>query len=273
MYHYIYVLPEHPMKRSAEDFQYLSVKKIDKYKLLDFKVGEKIFLMYRKSKENAPGIIGYCYVAGQPIRVRDIPKEKRHLCYNRTLKQLPVKDVACGTRNIISEEILYSLPSFNEYGKDRVFSECSIIVDTWTFRLEKSILQRAKYWYIWRSQRSKNEVENYNQLYIHEQREKYATYHEKYSRLSKGVTKCSHCEVTHDEYLPYTLPFFEFHEKNTPKISKKYQKIDYSNFIALCPNCHKITHEQMVQNSFTDKECDYQGFDYSGLCLSWYECQ
>jgi len=261
---YLYVLPEHPMRKSEVDFRYLSVKKINTY--FDFKVGEKIFLLYRKNRKNVPGIIGFCYVAGQPIRVRDIPKEKRHLCFNQSFWQLPVKDIQCGTRNIISEEVLYSLPSLNEYGKGRVFSECSLIENLF---LGQSLEKRAKYWYVWRSRRSKKEVEEYNQLYVHELREEYMTDHKAYYKVSRDVNKCSHCGVYHDEYLPYTPPFFEFHENNILSIAQKYNKIDYSNFIALCPNCHKKIHEQMVQQSFSDREYDYQGFDSGELSSGW----
>ena len=261
---YLYVLPEHPMRKKASDFRYLSVKKIDKY--FNFKVGEKIFLLYRKSKKEVPGIIGFCYVAGQPIRVRDISKEERHLCFNRSFWQLPVKKIRCGTRNIISEEVLYSLPSLNEYEKYRVFSECTLIE---TFLLEQSLKKRSKYWYIWRSRRSKKEVEEYNQLYVHELREEYATDHKTYYKLSRGENKCSHCSIYHDEYLPYTPPFFEFHENDVLPIDKKYNKIDYNNFIALCPNCHKNEHEQMVQQSYFDKKYDYQGFDSGELYCGW----
>ena len=263
---YLYVIPEHPMKKSEGDFQYLSVKKINKY--FNFNVGEKIFLLYRESKKNGSGIIGFCYVAGQPIRVRDIPKEKRYLCFNRSFWQLPVKEIQCGIRNIIDEDVLYSLPILNEYRRKRVFSECSIIE---TFWLNDSIEKRSKYWYIWRAKRSRKEVDEYNQLYVHESREEYVTDHKTYYRLSKGISKCSHCGVYHDEYLPYTPSFFEFHEKNILSVSKKYNKIDYNNFIALCPNCHKKAHEQMVQQSFTDREYDYRGFDSTGLCSGWNE--
>ena len=261
---YLYVLPEHPMKKNADDFQYLSVKNINLY--FDFKIGEKIFLLYRKSKKNVPGIIGFCYVAGQPIRVRDIPKKSRHLCFNRSFWQLPVKEIQCGTRNIISEEVLYSLPSLNEYKKERVFSECSIIE---SFCLDNSLIKRSKYWYIWRAKRSKIEVEEYNQLYVHELREEYATRHKAYYRFLKSISNCSHCGVYHDKYLPYTPPFCELHEDNIPLISKKYNKIDNVNFIALCPNCHKKTHEQMVHQSFTDREYGYHGFDSGGLFSGW----
>jgi len=264
MGNYVYVLPEHPMKKNVMDFQYLSVKKINK--IFHFQVGEKIFLSYRKSKKNGPGIIGFCYVAGQPIRVRDIPKEKRHFCFNRCYWQLPVKDIQCGIRNIIDENVLYALPVINPYGKERVFSECSMIEQ---FLLGKSINKHSKYWYIWRARRSKKEVEEYNQLFVHELREEYSIDHKTYCKLSKGVSKCSHCGIFHDEYQPYTPPFFEFHENNIPSITEKYNKIDFNNFIALCPNCHKKAHEQMVQQSFIDKEYNYQGFDIEGLAGGW----
>ncbi len=263
---YLYVLPEHPIKKSEVDFQYLSVKKINKY--FDFKVGEKIFLLYRKSKTTAPGIIGFCYVAGQPVRVRDICKEKRYLCYNRSFWQLPVKDIQCGIKNIISEEILYSLPLLNEYRKRRVFAECSMIQ---TFRLEDSLIDRSKYWYVWRSSRTKKVVDEYNHLYVHKSREEFVTNHRIYYKLSKGISKCSHCGVKHDEYLPYTLPFFEFHETITPQVSTKYRKIDFNNFIALCPNCHKKIHERMISQPINHKKFGYHEFDSRGLYCGWNE--
>ena len=58
-------------------------------------------------------------------------------------------------------------------------------------------------------------------------------------------------------------------ENNILSISKKYKKIDTGNFIALCPNCHKKVHEQMVQQSFIDRECGYQGFDDGSLSSGW----
>lgn len=259
---YLYVLPDHPMRKSESEFKYLSVKKIS----FPVKAGEKVFLLYRKSKKTVPGIIGFCLIAGNPKRVRRIPKEKRHLCFNRSYWQLPVKEIQCGLRNIIDEEVLYSLPSLNEGAKIRTFKECSMVR---TYSLEHSIDKHSKYWYIWRAERSQKEIKEYHQLYVHELREEYATFHKIYFRLSRGINQCAHCGVYHEEYLPYTPPFFEFHEDNIPPIDGKYHRIDYSKFIALCSNCHKKVHEQMVQQSFNDKKYGYQGFDDGGLSCGW----
>lgn len=259
---YIYVLPEHPMRKSETDFKFLSVRKIT----FNVQVGERIYLMYRKSQKSVPGIIGFCFVAGKPKKVRTIPKKNRHLCFNRSFYQIPIKEIQCSIRNMIDEDVLYSLPVLNERARKRVYKECSMIE---TYSLEKSLSMRSKYWHIWRSRRSDEEIKEYNQLYVHELRENYSKDHKVYSKLIKGVTKCLHCGISHESYQPYTPQFFEFHEINTCSVTKKYNKIDYSKFIALCPNCHKKAHEQMVQQSFYDTEYGYTGFDIGFLASGW----
>lgn len=259
---YIYVLPEHPMRKSETDFIFLSVRKIT----FDVKVGERIYLLYRKSQKSVPGIIGFCFVAGKPKKVSAIPKDKRHLCFKRSFYQIPVKEIQCSIRNIIDEEVLYSLPVLNELGRKRVFKECSMIE---TYSLENSLNLRSKYWYIWRARRSVKEIEEYNNLYVHELRENYVKEHNVYSKLINGVTKCKHCRFIHEGYSPYTPHFFEFHEINTSAVTKKYNKINYNSFIPLCPNCHKKAHEQMIQQAFDDKVYGYVGFDIGYLASGW----
>lgn len=261
---YLYVLPDHPMKRSESDFKYLSIKKMNRY--FNFQVGDKIFLVYRKSKKNVPGIIGSCHVAGKPMRVRDINKDERHLCTNLSFWQLPVKWLQCGTRNIISEDLLYSLPTLNEYGRLRAFTEYTMIK---AYNLDNILKKRSKYWYIWRARRTEKEVEQYNELFTHEIREYYAMDHKKYHQLSEGINQCSYCGIYHDEYLPYTPPFFEFHETIKAINPKGYRKIDLKNFVALCPNCHKKAHEKIVEESFRNKDYGYYGFDTGGLFTGW----
>lgn len=258
---FLYVLPEHPMSRVAEDFKYLSVRKVPQ----QMKLGGKIFLLYRKSKKNPPGIIGYCDIAGPAIRVRDIPKEERHLCYNRSLWQIPVKDIRCAIYNIIDERTLYALPGLNEWGKYRVYRACSMID---SISIEISMRERSPFWPIWRARRSQKELDEYNELYVHLSREKAILDHKIYCRLMAGINKCAKCGFTHPEYQPYTPEFFELHEHNVAPITTKYQKVDRKNLIPLCPNCHKLAHEKMLVQAFADREYGYTWSD-AGICTGW----
>ncbi len=259
---FLYVLPYHPMAKNEEDFQFISVKKVPPY----IQAGDKIYLVYRNYKNQPGGIIGSCFVAETPVRIRDIAKDKRHLCFNRSYWQIPVKGIECGLRNIIDEEVLYALPALNEWMRSRVYTTCTIIE---TIGLQKSLALRSKYWYVWRSNRSAKEVEEYNQLFIHELRDKYAAEHKKYTRLSKGITNCSKCGFYHEEYSPYTPPFFEFHEIVNYSLTEKYHRIDYSKFVALCPNCHRKAHELIVKQSFSDKTAGHDGFDEGSQFNGW----
>jgi hypothetical protein len=49
----------------------------------------------------------------------------------------------------------------------------------------------------------------------------------------------------------------------------KYKKIAYSNFIVLCPKCHKEEHEKIVSQSFTDQNRRHNRFSNTGLGSGW----
>jgi len=260
---YLYCLPEHPVKKDASDFKYLSIRKAKIY--TEFKIGETIFLLYRKSKQTVPGIIGYCKVAGKLTKVSDINKEDQKLCYCKSSLQLPVSDIECAvSRNIMDEDVLYSLPIMNESKVLRATTECKLI-DIF-FSIISTLDEHSTFWHIWRAQRTQKEIQEYKELFVHLQREKmdYKSYH----KLSKGKTQCQNCGITHNEFLPYTPRFFEFHETNVIAMGR-YKKINYENFILLCPNCHKVEHEKMVTQSFIDRSSDYTGYAGSNLMCGW----
>lgn len=109
---YLYCLPYHPMKNPAGDFRFLSLKKVNCN--FDFKAGETVLLMYRKSKYTPPGIIGFCTVAGGLLKTREIPQEDRKYIYDRNYLQLPVEKIQCGaSKNIMNEDVIIFL-TFNE---------------------------------------------------------------------------------------------------------------------------------------------------------------
>ena len=261
---YLYCLPEHPLKRDADKFKFLSIKKAGKFPR--YEIGDIVFLLYRKNKQAKPGIIGYCTITGELTKASNIPIEKRDLCFDKCLLQLPVDNIRCGiTKNIMDEDLLYSLPCMNEiYGRYRVFSEFRII-NTY-FLLNSAIAEYNKFWYIWWSNRSDKEVQQYKELYVHEQREKLD--YETYLGLSNGITKCEKCNIEHSEFIPYTPRFFEFHEVNVKPIGK-YQKINHKNFVPLCTNCHKVEHEKMVSDSYIYKFRRYDGFSLTHLFSNW----
>lgn len=261
---YLYCLPEHPLKRDSDTFKFLSIKKAGKFPR--FEIGDTVFLLYRKDKLSKPGIIGYCTVTGKLTKASDIPIEERVFCFDKCLLQLPVDDIKCGiTKNIIDEDLLYSLPCMNEiFGRYRVYSDFKIIN---TYLLLNNVIgEFNKYWYIWWSNRSDKEVQQYKELFVHEQRE--ILEYETYLGLSKGITKCRNCNLEHNEFMPYTPHFFEFHEIDIKPIGK-YQKINHQNFIPLCANCHKSEHEKFVSESYNYKFRKYDEFSLTHLLSNW----
>lgn len=241
------------MKRSADEFKYLSIRKPAKYPQL--RTGETILLLYRKNYYAPPGIIGFCRVAGELTKVSNITREEQIYCINKSYLQLPVNGIQCGvTKNIIDEDVLYSLPSMNEYWRSRVFAECKLInINSWVLY---DIKEHSEFWFIWWARRTATEIQQYKELFIHLQREKIK--YKKYRKLSEGVTKCQKCGIGHPAFKPFTPRFFEFHEVDTPPVGK-FEKIDYRKFIPLCPNCHKKEHEQIVPQSFDDNRIGFSG--------------
>lgn len=257
---YIYCLPYHPMSKDAEDFRYLSIKKIGKYST--FEIGSTVLLLFRKSKITPPGILGYCQISGKLTKTSLIPEHEKELIYDRNLLQLPVNNIRCSViSNIIDEDVLNSLPIMNEFGRYRIYRECKIIEIPATALQE--INEISKFWYVWKAQRSVQEVEEFKNLYIHLLREK--IFYDDYLRISKGITKCVNCGIEHQEFEPYSLRFFEFHEKETHKFTDKYKKIDFKKFEPLCPNCHKIAHKKMI----TYKNHKRYSFNPSYLLIGW----
>lgn len=261
---YLYCLPDHPLKRDSNTFRFLSIKKVSKFPR--FEIGDTVFLIYRKNKQAKPGIIGHCTITGELTKTSKIPVKDRVYCYDKCLLQLPVGNVRCGfEKNIMDEDLLYSLPCMNEiYGRYRVFSEFRII-NTYSL-LNNVIGDFNEFWYIWWSNRGDKEVQQYKELFVHEQRE--ILEYEDYLGLSNGITKCSNCGIEHREFTPYTPRFFEFHEKGVNPIGK-YQKRNFKNFVPLCPNCHKVAHEKIVSDSYNYKFIRYNGFSLTHLHSSW----
>lgn len=263
-YTYLYSLPDHPTKKAETAFKYLSIRKVAKY--IKFSIGEIIFLYYRKNENTPPGIIGICKVAGEITRVRDIPKEEREFCHNRTYMQLPVNYIQCGIDgNLLDEDILYALPCMNvSYRKLRIYSDYNLIEMPATLLYNLEAYQSL--WFIWRAERSETEVRQYKELWVHQLREQIG--YKEYLKLSEHITQCHKCGFKHNLFEPYTPRFFEFHEVGIPPLGK-YKKIAYSNFIDLCPNCHKEEHEKIVTQSFTDQSRRYNGFSNTGLWSGW----
>lgn len=132
----------------------------------------------------------------------------------------------------------------NDHFKSRVYNELKLI-DV-PFQLLLNIKDYSEFWYIWNAQRCEQEIAEYNNLYIHLQREEID--HRVYKKLAKGIVKCSKCETCHIEFMPFRLRFFEFHETDTPSISNKYQKRNFKNFLPLCPSCHRKEHELIISH-------------------------
>jgi len=259
---YIYCLPYHPVKKDASDFRYLSIRKVGDTR---FTIGETILLLYRKGKTTPPGIIGFCKVAGELTKAREIPAEEQKFCFDRTYLQLPVSNLQCGvSSNMIDEDVMYSLPIMNEYGKMRVFSEYNL-VNVYAPILY-TLMEYRKFWFVWRAARTELEVQQYKELFIHLEREKID--HEKYLKLSEHVKQCTKCGFEHPEFASYTPRFFQFHEVPVHTIGK-YVKRDFDKFIPLCPNCHKKEHEQIVSQCFNDRSFGPQGFSFYGLLGGW----
>ena len=260
---YLYCLPEHPMKKDASAFRYLSIKKVRKYNC--FTIGETILLLYRKNKYGPSGIIGFCKVAGELTKVSELLEQEKDYCFNSSYLQLPVNELQCCISiNIMDEDVLYSLPSMNNYGKFRVYTECNLI-NIYTSVLF-ALMNHSQFWFIWKTRRTELEIQQYKQLFVHLEREKIE--YKRYLKLSKKVKCCQICGIEHQEFTPYALQFFEFHEMNVNLIGK-YEKINYNKFIPLCANCHKIEHEQMVAQSSYDNRSFSSGFSPDRLLSGW----
>ncbi|HQN92736.1 MAG TPA: hypothetical protein PLQ09_01340 [Prolixibacteraceae bacterium] len=226
------------MKKEASSFKYLSLRKTNRN--VQFLTGELVLLLYRKSSNIAPGIIGFCKVAGDVLITREIPKENRKYCNNRSLKQLPVSDIQCyGGQNLIDEEMLYALPQMNRYGKYRVFAECSLI------SIPGSVISvlndYSRLWHIWRKSSSQENISAFKRLFLHMQNEK--TEFKKYFSLIRGVNRCAICGIEHKAFEKYNLPFFELHDSIVHAYGK-YEKPNYQKYIPLCANCHIKEHEK-----------------------------
>ena len=261
---YLYCLDEHPMKQDADKFKYLSVRKVAKYRI--FTSGETVLLLFRKNKYAPPGIIGFCTITGPLKKLSEISLQERYLCREHSMLQLPVADIQCSvSMNIIDEEVLYSLPYMNEYlGKLRVFKPYSLIN---IYIPILNILERYReYWFIWHAKRSEAEVFQYKRLFLHKEREYIS--HRAYLKLSKNVTRCSTCGLEHKEFASFTPRFFEFHEPDVNPIGK-YVKVDITKFIPLCPSCHRIEHEKIVPQCFTDKSFGIIGALGGHLSCGW----
>lgn len=263
---YLYCLPYHPITNDAEDFRYLSIKKMNSYynnPYCNFEQGETVLLLYRKSKHLPPGIIGFCHVAGALTKTSDIPREERKYIYDRSMLQLPVHKIRCSIeKNIMDEELLYALPCMNEHRICRVYNECKLI-DV-PFQLLLSLKDHSEFWYVWNAQRCKQEIKEYKDLFIHLQREQIDF--KRYMNLTKGVVKCQYCETKYHEFKPYRPRFFELHETEMfPLNGNKYQKINYRKFVVLCPNCHRKEHEKIIAH----KHSGYGRFAIDHLISGW----
>ncbi len=262
---YLYCLHQNPMKNNHGDFKYLSIRKLSSN--LNFQKGEIVLLLLRNGKESVPGIIGYCVIADSIKTTSQLPITEKKYCYKESFFQLPVTNINCSpNKNIIDEDELYSLPYMNnQIGKLRVYTKFNII------NLGSGFLDilesHRKYWFVWRAERTKNEIVNYKTLFVHKRRE--LIDYKLYKKLIKGIKKCEICGFEKENFLPYTPRFFEFHELGVDPLNPKYQKINYKNFIPLCPNCHKIQHEQIVEESFKNKEYGYLGYSMDYLACGW----
>lgn len=260
---YIYCLPQHPLRKDAPDLHYLSIRKVGKN--TRFTTGETILLLYRKNKYVPPGIMGFCRVAGNLMKVSDIPEAEQKYCYNRAYLQLPINNFQYTiSRNIIDEDVLYSLPSMNEFGRIRVYSGCNLLDVSISVLFD--IFRFSNYWFIWRARRTEEEILQYKKLFIHLSREKIE--YKKYLKLSEHVNRCHKCGFVHEIFKPFTPDFFEFHEETIYSVGT-YCKIDYKKLIPLCPNCHKQEHEKIVPQSFIDQSIGYTGYSY-GFSLGTY---
>jgi len=260
---YLYCLHEHPMKKEASSFKYLSLRKTNRN--VQFLTGELVLLLYRKSSNIAPGIIGFCKVAGDVLITREIPKENRKYCNNRSLKQLPVSDIQCyGGQNLIDEEMLYALPQMNRYGKYRVFAECSLISVPGSAL--SALNDYSKLWYIWRNPVSPERQHGFKQLFIHMQNEKIVF--KKYHAMIHKVTQCAICGVEHKAFEKYSLPFFELHDAMVHAYGK-YEKPKYENYIPLCANCHNNEHEKIVMEKAVNSISNQSDGSSARLLTSW----
>jgi len=157
---------------------------------------------------------------------------------------------------ILEEAILYALPCMNEfYGKLRVYSDYNLIEIPATILY--NLDEYRALWFIRRAGRTQTEVQQYKELFVHQLREQIR--YLDYLKLSEHIAQCPKCGFKHKLFQPYTPRFFEFHEFGISPLGK-YKKIDYKNFIPLCPNFHKEENEKIVSQSFIDQSGGYISF-------------
>jgi len=251
------------MKKEASAFKYLSIRKKNKY--WKFSQGDLVLLLFRKSREVLPGIIGFCKVAGEILLTRDIDKEEREYCYNRSFLQLPVAGIHCfDNQNLIDEEVLNALHIMNRYGKYRLFEECSMV------QIPSNIItvlsDYSRFWHIWRMSQNDGNIKGFKRLFIHLQNENIVF--KKYFSMIRGVTRCETCGIEHKASEKYTLPFFELHDTAKHEFGK-YKEPDYQKYIPLCGNCHKKEHEKIVLEEVSKSQTNYCERDTNHFITGW----
>ena len=218
------------------EFKYASVE----YRY--FPVKKKTGLMFRpisfyKKIGNEEGICAMGnIIEGAALKSSKIslPLPKGIEIYNRSYFQVKVELVSYSPRGLLIENrILKQFPSYNSKTFKKPLNPYTVYFDA---GLSNSIFHVWQYFHYGFSGDITKRLWKY---YIHLLRESRAKYRWKY-KLPMQHKKCNSCGFKSE------IPFFlEIHDTAEIDFEKEYIPIAENNFIVLCPNCHKLAHQDI----------------------------
>ncbi len=182
------------------------------------------------------GICGYAQVLNQPKKTSEIPDEEKRKLFDRNLFQLPVHIHTFSRNALIPKKILFHFPSLNTRPKLRPWNESVLYWDNGLNYEIKYLSFRFPY-----SQIIPPPSENEFRLMVHILREQ-ALHTRFYRQIASKAEKCSICFFPN----PQLENFFELHETLEIDFDEPFVPVSSNNFIALCPNCHKLEHKKIA---------------------------
>ena len=227
---YIYRLPnDYKIINHPASLFYFSIKK--KQDIISHEIS-----VYSKN-EDGEGIFAIGYLSSDIVyKTTELPTLERSSLFERSFFQIKVKLYRASRFPLVDIKYLSQFPSYN-----RKF--CQKPKNPYTLYWDAGLTKDISFIY-----------ENYNRFfstninkwkyYIHILREESIKHKKKVRKMLNTANKCINCGI-----LPQTSNFLEIHDKFNINFNYEYVTPGIEDAIIVCPNCHKILHEDIINGN------------------------